>query len=151
MGPVIDLPAAEMVMQRIAASQAMGARLLAGGTRQGTLVAPTVLDRVALEAPLIATETFGPVLAMRVFTNLDAAVEEVNASTYGLQAGIFTNDHSAIRRVARQLQVGGLMVNEGPDFRAEHVPFGGIKTSGLGREGVRIALREMSETHVVID
>ena len=151
MGPVIDLAGAEMVCERIAASQAMGARLLAGGTRQGALVAPTVLDRMPLEAPLIATETFGPVLAMRGFTDLDAAVDEVNASAYGLQAGIFTNDHAAIRRVGQRLQVGGLMVNEGPDFRAEHVPFGGIKTSGLGREGVRITMREMSETHVVID
>jgi len=151
MGPVIDLAGAEMVCARIAASQAMGARLLAGGTRQGTLVAPTVLDRMPLEAPLIATETFGPVLAMRGFTDIDAAVDEVNASAYGLQAGIFTNDHAAIRRVGQRLQVGGLMVNEGPDFRAEHVPFGGIKSSGLGREGVRITMREMSETHVVID
>lgn len=151
MGPVIDLAGAEMVCERIAASQAMGARLLAGGTRQGALVAPTVLDRMPLEAPLIATETFGPVLAMRGFSDLDAAVDEVNASAYGLQAGIFTNDHAAIRRVGQRLQVGGLMVNEGPDFRAEHVPFGGIKTSGLGREGVRITMREMSETHVVID
>ena len=151
MGPVIDLAGAEMVCERIAASQAMGARLLAGGMRQGALVAPTVLDRMPLEAPLIATETFGPVLAMRGFTDLDAAVDEVNASAYGLQAGIFTNDHAAIRRVGQRLQVGGLMVNEGPDFRAEHVPFGGIKTSGLGREGVRITMREMSETHVVID
>jgi acyl-CoA reductase-like NAD-dependent aldehyde dehydrogenase len=64
---------------------------------------------------------------------------------------VFTNDHAAIRHLSRSIQVGGLMVNEGPDFRAEHVPFGGIKGSGLGREGVRIALREMSETRVVID
>jgi len=151
MGPVIDLPAAEMVAARIAASVAQGARLLAGGTRDGTLVAPTLLDGIAADAPLIATETFGPVLAMRGFTEIDAAVDEVNASAYGLQAGVFTNDHAVIRKLGRRLQVGGLMVNEGPDFRAEHVPFGGIKTSGLGREGVRITLREMSETHVVID
>ncbi len=151
MGPVIDLQAAEMVAARIAASVAQGARLLAGGTRDGTLVAPTLLDGIAADAPLIATETFGPVLAMRGFTEIDAAVDEVNASAYGLQAGIFTNDHAVIRNLGRRLQVGGLMVNEGPDFRAEHVPFGGIKTSGLGREGVRITLREMSETHVVID
>lgn len=151
MGPVIDLAAAQAVGERIAGSVAQGARLLAGGTREGTLFAPTVLDRVAVDAPLIATETFGPVLAMRGFADLDAAAAEVNASAYGLQAGIFTNDHAAIRRLSRSLRVGGLMVNEGPDFRAEHVPFGGIKTSGLGREGVRITLREMSETHVVID
>jgi acyl-CoA reductase-like NAD-dependent aldehyde dehydrogenase len=75
----------------------------------------------------------------------------VNAGSYGLQAGLFTNDHALIRRIARSLQVGGVMINEGPDFRAEHVPFGGVKQSGLGREGVRAAIREMSETKVVIE
>lgn len=151
MGPVIDEAAAALVADRIDGALADGARLLAGGTRQGTLIAPTVLDQVALSSALIARETFGPVLALRGFDDLAAAVEEVNASPFGLQAGLFTNDHAAIRMVGRRLQVGGLMINEGPDFRAEHVPFGGIKSSGLGREGVRIALREMSEPHVVID
>ena len=68
-----------------------------------------------------------------------------------MRAGVFTNDHALIRQFSRDLAVGGVMVNEGPEFRAEHVPVGGIKSSGLGREGVRIALREMSETRVVID
>lgn len=151
MGPVIDEPAAALVDSRIAEARARGARLLVGGARAGTLVAPTVLGDVPLGCDLIEQETFGPVLAIRGFADLSAAVAEVNAAPYGLQAGIFTNDHAAIRMVSRQLQVGGLMVNEGPDFRAEHVPFGGVKRSGLGREGVRIAMREMSEPHVVID
>jgi acyl-CoA reductase-like NAD-dependent aldehyde dehydrogenase len=151
MGTVIDLAAAGDLAARLAEAQAAGARLLAGGTAQGTLFAPTVIADVPLSTRLMATETFGPVLAMRSFDSLDAAMAEVNASEFGLQAGIFTNDHAAIRRLSRGLQVGGVMVNEGPDFRAEHVPFGGVKGSGLGREGVRIALREMSETRVVID
>ncbi|WP_028028918.1 aldehyde dehydrogenase family protein [Gemmobacter nectariphilus] len=151
MGPVIDAPAADTILQRLADAQAAGARLLAGGTREGNLIAPTVIAGVEPAMPLIAQETFGPVLALRQFAELDAAMAEVNASDYGLQAGIFTNDHAAIRKLSRGLQVGGIMVNEGPDFRAEHVPFGGVKTSGLGREGVRIAIREMSEPRVVID
>lgn len=151
MGPVIDLAAAELIDQRLAQARAMGARLLAGGTRSGTLMAPTVIADVLPAMDLVAQETFGPVLALRSFADLDAAMAEVNASAYGLQAGVFTNDHAAIRKLTRGLQVGGIMVNEGPDFRAEHVPFGGIKSSGLGREGVRIALREMSEPRVVID
>jgi len=151
MGPVIDMPAAEEIARRVAAAVAGGARLIAGGRHDGTLFAPTLLSDVAPDMALVAQETFGPVLAIRRFTDLGEAIAEVNASPYGLQAGIFTNDHAAIRRVSRALQVGGIMVNEGPDFRAEHVPFGGIKTSGLGREGVRIAIREMSETRVVID
>lgn len=151
MGPVIDAAAADTILQRLAGAQAMGARLLTGGTAQGTLMAPTVIADVLPAMDLVAQETFGPVLAMRQFADLDAAMAEVNASDYGLQAGVFTNDHAAIRKLTRGLQVGGIMVNEGPDFRAEHVPFGGVKSSGLGREGVRIAIREMSEPRVVID
>ncbi|MCL7463526.1 aldehyde dehydrogenase family protein [Phaeovulum sp. NW3] len=151
MGPVIDAAAADEIMARLTAAQSMGARLLAGGTREGNLIAPTVVADVTPEMKLVAEETFGPVLALRPFVDLDAAMAEVNGSDYGLQAGIFSNDHAAIRKLTRGLQVGGIMVNEGPDFRAEHVPFGGIKQSGLGREGVRIAMREMSEPRVVID
>ena len=151
MGPVIDLPAAAEIATRVTEARAAGAQLVQGGTRDGTMIAPTLLTDVRPECRLFALETFGPVLAMRRFADLDAAMAEVNATAFGLQAGVFTNDHAAIHRLSRGLQVGGLMVNEGPDFRAEHVPFGGIKSSGLGREGVRITLREMSETRVVID
>jgi acyl-CoA reductase-like NAD-dependent aldehyde dehydrogenase len=151
MGPVIDRPAAEEVERRIAATLAGGARLLAGGHRDDTLVAPTVLADVAPDAPVVADETFGPIVAIRTFRDPAAAIAEVNAGSWGLQAGVFSNDHAVIKRFSRDLVVGGVMVNEGPDFRAEHVPFGGVKRSGLGREGVRITLREMSETKVVID
>ncbi|MFZ2102410.1 MAG: aldehyde dehydrogenase family protein [Oricola sp.] len=151
MGPVIDEAAAAEIAVRLDEAVAKGASVLAGGRRQGTLFEPTVIADASLDTRLLATETFGPVIAMRRFSDIGSAAAEVNASEFGLQAGIYTNDHAAIRRLSRTLQVGGIMVNEGPDFRAEHVPFGGIKTSGLGREGVRIALREMSETRVVID
>ena len=151
MGPVIDEAAASDLIARLTEAQSQGARLLAGGVQEAAMVAPTVIADVGLQTRLFATETFGPVLALRRFDTLDQVMAEVNASEFGLQAGIFTNDHAAIRKLGRGLQVGGLMVNEGPDFRAEHVPFGGIKGSGLGREGVRIALREMSETRVLID
>ncbi len=151
MGPLIDLAAAEEVDRRVAAEMTGGARLLAGGTRERTLMAPTVIDAVMPDGPLIGQETFGPVIAMRSFTDAGAVIREVNAGQYALQAGLFTNDHALVKRFARELEVGGIMVNEGPDYRAEHIPFGGMKMSGLGREGVRIAIREMSETRVVID
>lgn len=151
MGPVIDLAAAEMVEIRLKATLQVGARLLVGGTRSGCLFAPTVIAGLAADAPIIAEETFGPVIAVRSFSDPADAIAEVNSGVYGLQAGVFTNDHALIKQFSRDLAVGGVMINEGPDFRAEHVPFGGIKSSGLGREGVRIALREMSETKVVID
>lgn len=152
MGTVIDLAAARSVAERVAASvSGSGARLLTGGTHNGTVFAPTVITDVAADAPVIADETFGPIIAIRAFTDPNEAIAEVNACAYGLQAGVFTNDHALIKTFSRDLVVGGVMINEGPDFRAEHVPFGGVKRSGLGREGVRIALREMSETKVVID
>lgn len=151
MGPVIDAAAAEDVANRLSEAVAIGARILHGGTRNGTLFTPTLIEAVPAAARLVATETFGPVIPVVRFDRLEAAIEEVNATPFGLQAGLLTNDHAMIRMASRRLRVGGLMVNEGPDFRAEHVPFGGIKQSGLGREGVRIALREMSEPHVVID
>ena len=118
--------------------------------RYGESIEGVIAD-IEADAPVIADETFGPIIAIRTFTAPTDAIAEVNASPFGLQAGIFTNDHAAIKQFSRDLIVGGVMINEGPDFRAEHVPFGGIKSSGLGREGVRIAVREMSETKVVID
>jgi acyl-CoA reductase-like NAD-dependent aldehyde dehydrogenase len=151
MGPVIDSQAASEVERRIDQAISEGGQLLMGGTRDGALVAATVIDQVPLSCDLIAKETFGPVISIRSFTELGAAIDEVNNSPFGLQAGVFSNDHAAIRMLARNLQVGGLMVNEGPDFRAEHVPFGGVKCSGIGREGVRTSIREMSEPRVLID
>ncbi|WP_445681463.1 aldehyde dehydrogenase family protein [Radicibacter daui] len=151
MGPVIDEAAALKVDEKVADALGRGAHLIAGGERSGAVMAPTLLDQVPPDAALMAEETFGPVIAVRRFRDAGQAIAEVNAGDYGLQAGLFSNDHRLIQRFCRELKVGGVMVNEGPDFRAEHVPFGGIKKSGLGREGVRIALREMSEPRVVID
>lgn len=151
MGTVIDLNAAQDVKTRINQAVEKGARILAGGHHKGTLFEPTLVADVPFDAELVSEETFGPVISVRTFKNIDDAVAEVNEGKYGLQAGLFTNDHAVIRKVARELRVGGVMINEGPDFRAEHVPFGGIKGSGLGREGVRTTIREMSETKVVID
>lgn len=151
MGPVIDEDASRLVLGRVEAALDQGARLVAGGHASGNLVAPTVLADVSATSELFAEETFGPVISVRRFETPAVAIAEFNAGRHGLQAGVFTNDHALVKLFSKELQVGGVMINEGPDFRAEHVPFGGIKTSGLGREGVRIALREMSETKVVID
>lgn len=151
MGTVIDNLSAEDVQNRIEAACNAGATLLAGGRRQHTQFDPVVMKNVDPSTRLMREETFGPVIAMRSFSDLAKAADEVNEAGFGLQAGVFTNDHAAIRDLKRRLQVGGIMINKGPDFRAEHVPFGGVRKSGLGREGVRIAVREMSETKVVID
>lgn len=151
MGPVIDAAAAAEVERRVGEAIAQGARRVVGGQRQGTLFEPTLLDDVPAASTLFQDETFGPIISVRGFTSPDSVIEEIDASPYGLQASVFTNDHALVRRLSRELRVGGVMVNEGPDFRAENVPFGGIKSSGLGREGVHVTLREMSNLKVVID
>ncbi|KAB6716914.1 MULTISPECIES: aldehyde dehydrogenase family protein [Roseobacteraceae] len=151
MGPVIDAASAIEIEARIEAAVAGGAHVLTGGRRQHTHFDPVVMSGVDPRSKLMREETFGPVISIRSFTDFSGAIGEVNAAGFGLQAGVYTNDHAAIKLASRQLKVGGVMINEGPDFRVEHVPFGGVRKSGLGREGVRIALREMSETKVVID
>lgn len=151
MGPVIDEAAAAEVETRVRDALVQGARLVVGGQRSGTLFEPTLLDDVPETSTLFQSETFGPVIAVRRFDSPDSVIDELDASPYGLQAGVFTNDHALIRRLSRELRVGGVMINEGPDFRSENVPFGGIKASGLGREGVHVTLREMSNLKVVID
>jgi acyl-CoA reductase-like NAD-dependent aldehyde dehydrogenase len=151
MGPVIDEAAAAEVEARVGAAVEQGARCVFGGQRRGTLFEPTLLDAVPETSTLFRNETFGPVIAIRTFDSPDRVIDEIDASPYGLQASVFTNDHTLVRRLSRELRVGGVMVNEGPDFRAENVPFGGIKSSGLGREGVHVTLREMSNLKVVID
>ncbi len=151
MGPVIDEMAAVEVKKRIDEAVSLGGEILMGGSHQGSMVEPTVVHKVNNESRLFQNETFGPVISIREFSDIQQLITEINTSEYGLQAGIYSNNHEQIKSIARSIQVGGVMINEGPDFRAEHVPFGGIKKSGLGREGVRIALKEMSETKVIID
>lgn len=151
MGPVIDEESAAEIERRVEEAIGQGARRVVGGRRQGTLFEPTLLDDVPAASTLVRSETFGPVISVRPFSSPDSVIDEIDASPYGLQASVFTNDHALVRRLSRELRVGGVMVNEGPDFRAENVPFGGIKSSGLGREGVHVTLREMSNLKVVID
>jgi len=143
-GPVVNAQAATVVEARIAAAIAEGALLLAGGTRDGNLIAPTVLENVSPASELVADETFGPVIPLFRFDDIDQAIAIINGTGFGLQSGVFTNDLRTIRKLFDELEVGALAVNDGPGFRAEHFPFGGIGNSGLGREGVRYAMEEMS-------
>jgi acyl-CoA reductase-like NAD-dependent aldehyde dehydrogenase len=143
-GPVIDSRAAGEIERRLEDALERGGRLAAGGGRDGNLIQPTVIEHVPDDCDLVAEETFGPVLPLRRFSDLDEVVALVNASPYGLQAGVFTRDLAVARRLFEELEVGTLAVNDGPGFRAEHFPFGGVKGSGIGREGIRYAIREMS-------
>ncbi len=143
-GPLISGAAADEVESRIDAAVGSGARVLLGYRREGNIIYPCILEDVPHDAQLITCETFGPVLPLQRFSRLRDVVDAVNSSGYGLQAGVFTRDIQTIRSLFEELEVGTLVSNDGPGFRAEHFPFGGVKESGIGREGVKYAIREMS-------
>jgi acyl-CoA reductase-like NAD-dependent aldehyde dehydrogenase len=127
-----------------------GATLLTGGTGQGTLYAPTVLTGTNQSMKVCAQEAFAPVVVIERFADFKAAVDAVNISAFGLQAGVFTFDSRKIHYAFQNLHVGGVMVNEVPSFRADHMPYGGIKDSGLGREGPKYAIKEMLEPKILV-
>ena len=148
-GPMIDEENAERTEQWIAEARGLGAEVVVGGGRSGTLVEPTILTGVPDEARLWSDEAFAPVMAVRPFSSLDEAIDMVNASRYGLQSGIYSERLDEALRGARELRSGGVMVNDVPTFRVDLMPYGGEKDSGLGREGPRFAVEEMSEIRVV--
>lgn len=149
MGPMIDEDAARHVVELVEEARDGGAELLTGGGREGAVVQPTVLRNVPRDATAACEEIYGPVTLLSHFTDPDAAVEEANAVDYGLQAGIFTRDVRAAFRLVDSLRYGGVMINDSSDYRIDAMPFGGFKGSGLGREGVPFAVREMTEPKLV--
>ena len=149
-GPLIDEAAARRVEQWIQEATAQGARILAGGKRAGSVVEATVLANVTPAMKVSCREVFGPVVTVSRYKDFSAALASLNDSDYGLQAGVFTQDIDRIFRAYRELEVGAVLANEIPTFRAEHMPYGGVKDSGLGREGVRYAIEEMTELKLLI-
>lgn len=148
-GPMIDEGQAARAEEWLAEAQEMGARVEVGGGRRGTLFEPTVLTGVPDEARVWKDEAFAPVMAVRAFRTLDDAIETVNASRYGLQAGIYTHRLEDALRAAHEVRCGGVIVNDVPTFRVDLMPYGGEKESGLGREGPRFAIEEMTEVRLV--
>ena len=149
-GPLIDRPAAERVGQWVDEAVAAGARVLTGGTREGATYAPTVLANVPSDAKVSAEEVFGPVVVVSSFDGVDEAFHQVNASRFGLQAGVFTHDLRTAFRAHRDLEVGGVVVGDVPSFRADQMPYGGTKESGIGREGVRYAMEDYTYERVMV-
>jgi len=149
-GPLITEDAAREIESRVNMAIHKGAKLIYGGKREGALYWPTILDHVAPDNPIILKETFGPVAPFIRVKNFEEAIKIANATPYGLQAGIFTDDLEKAVRAAKQLQVGAVIVNDGPGFRAEHIPFGGVKDSGLGREGIKYAINEMTQLKTIV-
>jgi len=149
-GPLISEGAAETAVKKITDTVAGGADLCCGGTRDGRMVAPTVLGMVHADAPACATELFAPAVALIPYETWGDAVAIAADTPYGLQAGIFTNDMGRIMEAVRRIPVGGLMVGDIPTFRTDAMPYGGTRLSGLGREGPRYAVREMTEEKLVV-
>jgi glyceraldehyde-3-phosphate dehydrogenase (NADP+) len=149
MGCLINEAAAQRVEHMVDEALAAGANLLLGGRRSGTFYAPTLLENVPAACSLAHDEVYGPVTILYRFRTLDEAIAVANDVDYGLQAGIFTRDLQTAFRAAAELHVGGVMINESTDFRIDAMPFGGVKGSGLGREGVKFAVQEMTEPKVV--
>jgi acyl-CoA reductase-like NAD-dependent aldehyde dehydrogenase len=149
-GTLIDEPAAVEVERRVRSAVQAGAQVVHGGQRRGAQYWPTVLDRVPADAELAYRETFGPCAPVIRFDTVEAGLALANETGYGLQAGIFSNDLRIIRQAVAELQVGTVVINDGPQFEAPNIPFGGIKDSGLGREGARYSIAEMTRIKTVV-
>jgi acyl-CoA reductase-like NAD-dependent aldehyde dehydrogenase len=149
-GPVIDEAAAERIVGWVEDALERGATLLTGGRREGRTVAPTVLEGMPDDAVLTTEEVFGPVMSVVRYRDLDEALEAVNDSRYGLQAGLFTRDLEVAFRAHRELEVGGVVIGDVPSYRADQMPYGGWKESGVGREGLHSAMEDLTEARVLV-
>jgi acyl-CoA reductase-like NAD-dependent aldehyde dehydrogenase len=149
-GPLIDEGSRERVLEWIEEARTAGAEILTGGELEHGLVRPTVIANAAPELKVSCEEVFGPVCTIAAYDTLDEAVELANGTRYGLQAGIFTRDLSAAFDAVQRLDFGGVTVNEAPTFRADQMPYGGVKDSGNTREGPAYAVREFTEDRLVV-
>jgi acyl-CoA reductase-like NAD-dependent aldehyde dehydrogenase len=149
-GPVIDEASRDRVLEWIDEARGLGAEVLSGGDVVDGLIGPTVIAQAPPQAKVSCEEVFGPVVTVSRVESLDEAIELANSTRYGLQAGIFTRDVKAALRAANELEFGGVTVNEAPTFRADQMPYGGVKDSGNTREGPAWAVREMTEERLVV-
>ncbi|TML15759.1 MAG: aldehyde dehydrogenase family protein [Actinobacteria bacterium] len=149
-GPVIDDEARERILSWIDEARSGGAEVLVGGEVEGDLIQPTVIANAPPELKVCREEVFGPVCVVNAYESLDEAIELANGTRYGLQAGIFTADIRAALKAARELEFGGVTVNEAPTFRSDQMPYGGLKDSGNTREGPAYSVHELTEQRVVI-
>jgi len=148
-GPLITEQDAERVVEWIEEAVAGGATVLTGGQREDRIVRPAILENVPKDVRLYRNEVFGPAVLLEPFSDFDQALETINDSRYGLQAGLFVRDIGKIRKAWDRLEVGGVIINDVPSFRVDHMPYGGVKDSGLGREGIRYAIEDMTEIRLL--
>jgi acyl-CoA reductase-like NAD-dependent aldehyde dehydrogenase len=150
LGPMIDEAAAQRLEGWIAEAKKAGAKILCGGKRNGSMLAATVLEYVPHAAKLSCMEAFGPVALLEPFDDFDTALATINESDYGLQAGVFTGDLEHTMRAWDTLVEGGVVVGDIPSFRVDNMPYGGVKLSGFGREGIRYAIEDMTERRLLV-
>ena len=149
-GPMISAKEATRLHAWINDAVDRGAKLLCGGNLEGTMLEATLLEDVPRDSSVCTEEAFGPVAVLSKFTDFDAALDDVNDSAFGLQAGIFTRDIYKVHRAWDKLEVGGVVIGDVPSWRVDHMPYGGVKDSGLGREGIRWAMEDMSEVRLLV-
>lgn len=147
---MIDEAAAKRAEAWVKEAVGAGARLLCGGRREGSLLEATVLTDVHAEMRVVSEEVFAPVATLQTFGDFEEALAEANNTRYGLQAGVFTRETARALRAFRALDFGGVIVNDSPAFRVDNMPYGGVKLSGAGREGVRYAMEEMTEPRLIV-
>ncbi len=150
LGPMISEDAAERLHGWITDARKNGAKILCGGKRDGAMLDATVLENVPADADVSCQEAFGPVALLAPFKDFDEAMARVNDSEYGLQAGVFTNDLTHTMQAWDQLEQGGVVIGDIPSFRVDNMPYGGIKRSGLGREGIKYAIEDMTELRLLV-
>ncbi|BBM81908.1 aldehyde dehydrogenase family protein [Candidatus Uabimicrobium amorphum] len=149
-GPMISEKEAKRLDSWVQNAVNGGAKLLCGGNRQGAMLQATLLEDVPANAEVNCQEAFGPVAVLTKFSNFDEALKMVNDSEFGLQAGIFTNDIYKAHKAWNELEVGGVIIGDVPSWRVDHMPYGGVKESGLGREGIRFAMEDMTEIRLMV-
>jgi acyl-CoA reductase-like NAD-dependent aldehyde dehydrogenase len=149
-GPVIDHGSLERISQWVDEAVQEGAEVLTGGKREDPFYLPTILTSTSSDMKVCREEIFGPVVTLGTYSDFGAAIDEVNNTSYGLQAGVFTKDIDRIMTAHRDIEVGGVIVNDVSSFRADQMPYGGSKDSGFGREGLRYAMEEMTEPRILV-
>ena len=149
-GPLIDMENAERIDSWIQEALKDGAECITGGKRDGVFFEPTVLTRVGSKNKVVCEEAFGPVLVVEPYRDFYQAVNTINTSDFGLQAGVFTNQLDKAMQAFNQLEVGGVVLNDVPTFRVDNMPYGGIKDSGFGREGLKYSIEEMTEMKLLV-
>src|SRR5690606_11625308 len=149
-GPIIDRGAADRIEQWLAEAKQGGVEVLVGGKREGNVWEPTVLASLQEDMRVSCQEVFGPLVGLYRYNDVMDAIHAVDASDFGLQAGLFTNNWNLIQTAFDKIEVGGLMVNDVSTFRIDHMPYGGVKDSGMGREGLRYAIEEMTEMKLLM-